>query len=139
MSTAALSHTITLHPEFHDLDPMGIVWHGHYLKYLEIARCALLQRYDYDYPQMRDSGYAWPIVEMHLKYVRPLNYKQPVAICATVVEWENRLKIKYRATDGATGHKLHEAHSVQVAVDIRTQEMCYVCPPILLRKLGVAG
>ena len=61
---------IELTPAFHDLDPMEVVWHGHYLKYLELARCALLQRYDYDYPQMRASGYAWPIVDLRSKYVR---------------------------------------------------------------------
>ena len=38
---------IELGPAFHDLDPMGVVWHGHYLKYLELARCALLQTFDY--------------------------------------------------------------------------------------------
>lgn len=136
-SVSPFSHTTTLHPEFHDLDPMGIVWHGNYPKYLEIARCALLQQFDYDYPQMRDSGYAWPIVEMHMKYVRSLQYRQRIHICASLVEWENRLKIKYRMTDADTGQRLHDAHTVQVAVDMRTQAMCFVCPPVLFERLGV--
>ena len=25
---------------FFDVDSMNVVWHGHYVKYLEIARCA---------------------------------------------------------------------------------------------------
>ena len=52
-----LVEEITLAPAFHDCDPMQVVWHGNYFKYFEIARCALLQRYDYDYPQMQESGY----------------------------------------------------------------------------------
>ncbi|VEB42441.1 acyl-CoA thioester hydrolase, YbgC/YbaW family [Chromobacterium violaceum] len=44
-----LSHVIELEPAFHDLDPMDVVWHGNYVKYLEIARCALLERFDYNY------------------------------------------------------------------------------------------
>ncbi len=48
-----LSHEIELSPAFHDLDPMDIVWHGNYAKYLEIARNALMAKFDYDYPQMR--------------------------------------------------------------------------------------
>ena len=64
------SATIELSPAFHDLDPMEVVWHGNYIKYLELARCALLQSFDYDYPQMRESGYLWPIVDLRTKYLR---------------------------------------------------------------------
>ncbi|GAA0842303.1 acyl-CoA thioesterase [Cupriavidus pauculus] len=132
-----LSHEISLTPAFHDLDPMDVVWHGNYLRYFEQARCALLQRIDYDYPQMRDSGYAWPIVDLRVKYVRPLHYGQTVVVRATFVEWENRLKIAYEVRDAATGERLTRGHSIQVAVDLRTREMQYVSPPVLLQRLGV--
>jgi len=133
-----LSHEITLSPAFHDLDPMDIVWHGHYVKYLELARCALLDRFDYNYPQMRDSGYAWPIVDMRLKYVRPVVFDQQIIIRSEVTEWESRLRIDYRIRDAKTGEKINQAHTIQVAVDMRSREMCYVCPPVLWEKLGVS-
>ncbi|AVY94237.1 MULTISPECIES: acyl-CoA thioesterase [Microvirgula] len=135
--TTELSHEIELTPAFHDLDPMEVVWHGNYVRYLEIARCALLARFDYDYPQMRASGYAWPVVDMRLKYVRPLVYGQRVRLRARIVEWENRLKIDYRMTDADSGEKLNEAWTIQVAVGLDSGEMCYVCPPVLWEKLGV--
>ncbi len=128
---------IELSPAFHDLDPMDIVWHGHYVKYLELARCALLSKFDYDYPQMRESGYAWPIVDMRLKYVRPASFGQKLRIRAEITEWENRLKIDYLITDAATGQKLNKAYTIQVAVEIASREMLYVCPPVLWQKLGV--
>lgn len=87
------SFEITLSAAFHDLDPMNVVWHGNYVRYFEQARCALLARYHYDYPAMRDSGYAWPVVDMRVKYVGPLTYGQSFIVRATIVEWENRLKI----------------------------------------------
>lgn len=134
-----LSHEIELSPAFHDLDPMDIVWHGNYVKYLEIARCALLQRLNYDVPQMRASGYAWPIVDMRLKYVRPIEYGQRVKVRAQIVEWENRLRIEYLISDAQTGRKLNSAWTIQVAVDMKTREMCFVCPPVLWQRLGVAA
>ncbi|WP_130391476.1 acyl-CoA thioesterase [Cupriavidus agavae] len=130
-------HAITLTPAFHDLDPMNVVWHGNYIRYFEVARCALLQQIDYDYPQMRDSGYAWPVVDLRVKYVRPLVYGQAVEIHATIVEWENRLKIEYEVRDVASGQRLTKGYSIQVAVDMNTQEMLYVSPPVLFEKLGV--
>lgn len=133
-----LGHEIEIVPAFHDLDLMEIVWHGHYVKYLELARCALLSRFGYDYPQMRDSGYAWPIVDMRLKYVRPATFAQKLTVRAEIVEWENRLKIEYLIRDSATGEKLNQAYTIQVAVDMSSREMLYVCPPILWERLGVS-
>lgn len=136
--TRERSAEIELSPAFHDLDPMEVVWHGHYFKYLELARCALLQGFDYDYPQMRASGYLWPVVDLRSKYVRPARYGQRLKVRATLVEWENRLKIDYLVTDAASGEVLTRATTVQVAVDAATGEMCFVSPPVLARKLGLA-
>ena len=138
MSTEFVAE-IELTPAFHDLDPMEVVWHGHYLKYLELARCALLQRYDYDYPQMRASGYLWPIVDMRTKYVRSARFGQRLKVRAQIVEWENRLKIDYLVSDAVTGEILTRAHSIQVAVDVKTGEMCFVSPPVLLQRLGIGA
>lgn len=132
-----LSHTIELEPAFHDLDPMDIVWHGHYVKYLELARCALLARFGYDYPQMRDSGYAWPIVDMRLKYVGMVSYGQRIRIRAEITEWENRLRIDYLMSDAVSGRRLNKAYTIQVAVSIATRQMEYVCPPVLWQRLGI--
>jgi acyl-CoA thioester hydrolase len=133
----SLVHEIEVTPAFFDIDVMEIVWHGHYVKYLEMARCALLSKFNYDYPQMRASGYAWPIVDMRLKYVRPATYGRPLIVRAEIVEWENRLRINYLLRDKESGAKLTTAHSIQVAVNMATREMCFVCPPVLWERLGV--
>src|ERR1700712_4622717 len=113
-----LSHEIGAGPPFFGIDMMDIVWHGHYVKYLELARCALLERFDYGYPQMRASGYGWPVVDLRLKYTRPAVFNQKLLVRAEIVEWENRLKIDYRIRDASTGAKIHAASSIQVAVDL---------------------
>lgn len=120
---------------FHDVDAMSIVWHGHYLKYLELARCELLRRLDYDYPSMHESGFLWPVVDCRLKYVRPARYAQRLRVKATLCEWENRLAIDYLILDAATGEKLTTARSIQVAVDMATGELQFVSPTILIEKL----
>lgn len=135
--TPDLSHEVEVVPAFYDIDPMEIVWHGHYVKYLEVARTALLGKFDYDYPRMRESGYAWPIVDLRVKYVRPAELGQRLLARAQVVEWENRLRIDYLIRDAATGRKLTQASTTQVAVDMATREMLYVCPPVLWERLGV--
>jgi len=120
---------------FHDLDPMEICWHGNYVRYFELVRTALLQRIDYDYPEMRESGYAWPVIELFIRYAQPLMYQQRLHLDARLVEWENRLKIAYEIRDAVTQKRLTHGHTVQVAVNIQTREMCFVSPDVLREKV----
>lgn len=66
---------------FFDVDTMHVVWHGHYVKYLEVARCALLDKIGHNYTHMLDSGYAWPVIDMQLRYVRGRCSARP-SMCA---------------------------------------------------------
>ena len=138
MTTPELSHEIEIVPAFHDIDSMDVVWHGHYVKYLELARCALLDKFDYGYSRMRESGYAWPIVDLRMKYSGPASFDQPLVVRAEIVEWESRLKMDYTIRDARTGKRIHRATSIQVAVDMATSQMQYVCPRVLWDRLGVA-
>jgi acyl-CoA thioester hydrolase len=130
-----LSATVEIEVPFHDVDAMNVAWHGQYLKYFELARCALLRRFDYDYPQMLASGYLWPIVECHVKYVRPAHYRQTLRVEATLLEYENRLRIGYLIRDAASGEKLTKGHTTMVAVHAATGELQFVSPPVVLANL----
>jgi acyl-CoA thioester hydrolase len=146
MSSAVLSRKkkpglwsaeVAMQVQFFDLDPMEVVWHGHYVKYLEVARCALLDAIDYNYPQMKASGYAWPIIDLQLRYVAPATFGQRLTLRADLVEWEQRLKIAYLIVDADSGKRLTRASTTQVAVEIGSGAMCFASPPILFEKLGV--
>jgi len=132
-----IKHEIDIEIPFHDVDMMEVVWHGHYVKYFEIARCALLDTIDYNYRQMRDSGYAWPVIDLRIRYAKPAIFGQIITVHAEIVEWENRLKINYQITDKLTGARLTKGYSIQVAIDSQTKAMCFESPRVLLEKLGV--
>ncbi|WP_339486982.1 acyl-CoA thioesterase [Pseudomonas sp. EL_65y_Pfl2_R95] len=117
---------------FFDVDMMEVVWHGHYVKYLEIARCALLEKIGHNYSQMRDAGFAWPIIDLQLRYIRGAVFGQKLIVRADLIEWENRLKIHYLISDAATGERMTRASSVQVAVEIASREMQLVSPRALV-------
>lgn len=131
------SYSIEITPAFHEIDILEVVWHGHYTKYFELAREALMEQYNYGYQGMRDSGYAWPIVDLSIRFSRPARYAQKLRITATLVEWENRLKINYRIYDLESNELLTKGHTMQVAMNIETRTMCFVSPNILFDKLGL--
>ncbi len=120
---------------FHDVDSARVAWHGNYPKYLEIARCKLLDKLHYGYEQMSESGFFWPVVDMHLRYIGPIRFQQEIEVTATLKEWENRLKIEYLISDVETGKRLTKGSTVQVAVRIDTGEMLLASPQVFLDKL----
>jgi len=132
---ALLTHVVEIEIPFHDCDPMNVVWHGNYPRYLEVARCELLRLFDYDYPQMHESGYAWPIVDMQIKYVASAVFTQKIKVAAYLKEYENRLRIDYVITDSLTNKRLTKASTTQVAVEVSSKEMQFESPTILFNKL----
>ena len=130
-----ISAEVLIKAQFYDLDPMQIVWHGNYVRFLEQARCALLDKIEYNYSEMLRSGYAWPVVDLRIKYVRPVRFGQQVRVTATMVEYESRIKIDYRIADLATGDVLTKAHTIQVAVDVASNEMCFGSPAALTDRV----
>lgn len=111
--------------------------HNQCAGWLEAARHALLAKFDYGEAQMQASGYAWPIVEMRMKYLAPFEADQPVRIRTRIVEWEHRLRIDYLISCAFSGRRLYRASTIQVAMDQASGRMCWVCPPVLWDKLGV--
>ncbi len=135
--TPDISAATEIEIPFHDVDAAQIAWHGHYVKYFEIARCQLLDKIDYNYRQMEASGYFWPVIDIRLRYARPARFQQRVRVLAQLAEWEHRLKIKYEISDVDSGQRLTRGYSVQVAVDATSGEMLLASPDILYRKLGI--
>jgi acyl-CoA thioester hydrolase len=135
MSTTIYTTSTDILVPFHDVDSMQVAWHGHYVKYLEVARCEFLDSIGYSYQAMSDSGYAWPVIDMRIKYIKPLHFGQRVRVQCSLREWEYRLKLEYLISDAQTGERLTKAYTIQVAVDMEKQAMCFESPAILLEKL----
>jgi acyl-CoA thioester hydrolase len=127
----AISAIIEATVAFHDIDIIGVMWHGHYLKYLENARWALMNQIGFGYDAMVASGFAWPIVEMHVKYVHAARLGDQLRVRASLVEWDNRLAVNYLVLR-ADGERLARAKSVQVAVDAHSGALQFTTPPPLL-------
>src|SRR5580698_5909170 len=90
-TNGVLHKSVDIEVPFFDVDSMDVVWHGHYVKYLEVARCALLDDIGHNYLQMKASGYAWPVIDLQLRYVQVARFGQRISVRADLVEWQNRL------------------------------------------------
>jgi len=128
---------VPIRVQFYDLDPLQIVWHGNYARFFEQARCALLDKINYNYAAMRESGYSWPVIDLHVRFLQPATFGQDILVRCDVVEWEHRLLLKYLIRDAASGLRLTKGTSTQVAVHLESGLMCLQSPPVLFERLGV--
>ena len=125
-----------LNVEFYDLDPMNVVWHGNYVKYLEAARCDMLNKLGYNYIDMRNDGFAYPVATIDMKYIKPCVFNQELKVVSSIEEIEPSLIIKYTIFDNKTGEKLFKAKTMQICVNINTKESVYEAPENLKKKLA---
>lgn len=135
MSEKSLKFVLHVRPSFHDCDPMGVVWHGSYIRFFERAREALFKTLDYDYHTMSETGFVWPVVDMRVKYKAPLLIDTEADVSCEIVEYENRLVLKYVVTD-ESGAVLTEALIKHMAYDLAKKESLFVSPRVLFEKLG---
>ena len=122
---------------FFDVDPMNVAWHGNYVKYMEIGRCALLDEIGYNYNAMVEDGFAFPVVEVRLKYIKPLVFDETATITSSILEYENCLKISYEIHN-EKGELATKAMSNQMVVKMANGESQFVCPPRFIECVKAA-
>jgi acyl-CoA thioester hydrolase len=131
------SHEITLKAPFFDLDPMQIVWHGHYLKYFDMARSELFDRLGIDLFSLYDrTRYAFPIIRSSVKHIYPLR-RGDVFVCrATVKDARSKIVVAFEIRLVKDGRVCARGSTEQVAVVGPEMEMVYTIPEEIRRALG---
>lgn len=95
-----------------ETDMMGIVYHGSYLPWFEVARTQLLREQGFPYRQLEADGYRIPVLDVAAKYLRPALYDDVLTIVASIREKPLlRIRIEYEVRRGdellATGQSSH--------------------------------
>jgi acyl-CoA thioester hydrolase len=131
----AIAAAVDVQVPFHDVDMAGVVWHGHYIKYLENARWAVMDRIGFGLDTMMRSGFLWPVVGLEVKYVRAARYGDHLRIQASLIEWDAKLVLNYLITDAKDGVRVGRAQTVQVAVEHETGTLQLVSPACLVERV----
>lgn len=87
--------TISHRVGFQECDPLGVVWHGRYLEWLEAARNALFGSIDLDIPQIRALGHRMYVVEAKCRYMAPLTYGDVAQITSWFGKSDALIKVSY--------------------------------------------
>ena len=117
---------------FHEVDSMGVVWHGHYAAYFEEARRAFGARHGVDYPEIAARGLMAPVVNLWVDYLAPVRLTDPVDVVARLFRSEGA-KLEFGYEIRCDGRLLAEGGTVQVFTS-PDGTLC-LAPPPFLREL----
>lgn len=111
-------HSLTV--RFNEVDSMGNVWHGNYVQYLENARENFGMKHHIDYLTIASYGYQVPVVDMSLKYKKPLRYGDSIRIVSTFIDTKAaKIIFRYEIFNETTGELCTTAETIQVFIDLK--------------------
>jgi acyl-CoA thioester hydrolase len=90
-------HETKVKVRYAETDQMGVVYHGNYAQYYEIARTECFEACSgMTYASMEANGVMLPILELQAKYLKPAFYNQVLTIKCFVRDLPSvRLKLDY--------------------------------------------
>jgi len=115
---------------FNEADPLGIVWHGHYIRYFEDGREAFGNIHGLGYLEVYKQGFVIPIVSVHCEFKRSLRYGDSVIVETKYIPCEAaKMKFDYRLFNAATNELVATGSSVQVFLEKESSTLQLTNPP----------
>lgn len=91
-----------------ETDQMGYVYYGNYAMYFEVARVEALRSIGFSYRVMEESGILMPVLESHIRYLRPGKYDDLLTIHTVIPEVPGvKIRFNYQVTN-SLGEQISE-------------------------------
>jgi acyl-CoA thioester hydrolase len=104
---------------FSEIDSMGVVWHGQYLKYFEDGREDFGNKFGISYMNFYSQGILVPIVKIDCNYKRPLVYGDTALVETRFVECEAaKTKFDYTIYNNRNHEIVATGSSIQVFMNL---------------------
>jgi acyl-CoA thioester hydrolase len=115
---------------FNEADPLGIVWHGHYIRYFEDGREAFGATHGLSYLDVYNKGFVIPIVNVQCDFKKSVRYGDRVIVETTYLPCEAaKMEFKYRLFNAATGELAATGCSTQVFLNKEGSVLQLTNPP----------
>jgi acyl-CoA thioester hydrolase len=126
--------SVELEVPFHDVDPLGVVWHGNYYKYLEVARTKMLTPLGLDGEELLETGHRFYVIESRCRHVFPLFYRDRFRVDAWIREYENRLFVSFEVHNLTKVRRSARAHTIMAVTDAQGNLMLEM-PGVLVSRI----
>ncbi len=126
--------SVEIEVPFRHVDPMGIVWHGHYYAYMEEARTRLLRGCGLDVGDLLGPRYFFFVIESKCRYIHPLHYGDRVRSTAWLRDVKRRIHIAYELTNLTRARRAARGYTMLATTD-RERNLLLETPDEIQRRL----
>lgn len=89
---------------YYETDRMGVVHHSNYIRYMEEARCDMLDKMDMPFEKLEENGITIPVLGVSCEYKYHTTFGDTILIDTTIKEYSGvRMTVKYEFKDKKTG------------------------------------
>ncbi|MCC8361276.1 acyl-CoA thioesterase [Salinimicrobium sediminilitoris] len=129
------SHFTYVKVRYAETDQMGVVYHGNYAQYLEIARIDWLDALGISYRKMEEEGVMLPVYELNLKFKKSAKFDDELKIVTRLKQKPGvRIAFEYEIFN-QHGELLTTAETTLIFMDVEKSKPIK-CPQYVLEKLG---
>jgi len=117
-----------------ETDQMGVVYHGNYATYFEVARTEWLRSLGVTYKNMEDSGIMLPVISLSFNFIKSAKYDDLLTI-SVFLKKSPLVKIEFDyEIVNQNKEKISTGNSVLAFINMETNKPTK-CPNYILEKL----
>lgn len=116
---------------YSDTDAYGVVWHGSYLRWLEMGRMGLCDMAGYTLSKLYDADITLPVVEVNVRYKSPAKLEEELLVVTTMKEYSKLSMTFEQKIYDAVSNKLHIEATVKVVAIHNDGALYRTFPPEL--------
>ena len=87
--------TVQIRVRYAETDQMNVVYYGNYAQYFEVGRVERIRQLGVVYKDIEASGVVMPVVEMHVRYLRPATYDDLLTVKTTIRELPENYRVEF--------------------------------------------
>lgn len=127
---------IKIEPRYAETDQMGVIYHGNYFTYFEVARTGFFKYFGYPYKLMEERGVMLPVVDVSCQYKKPIVYDDDIIIRTSIDTVKGiRIKMKYEVIRTTTEELLAIGSTTHAFVDLDLKPIRYKLLDEKLKKI----
>lgn len=97
---------------YYETDRMGIIHHSNYIRFLEEARCAWMEKFNLPMQKLEENGITIPTLEVNCKYKHHVTSGDIITIKPIVTEFNGvRMTLTYDVREENTGNTVIDAYT----------------------------
>lgn len=125
----------TIRVRYAETDKMGVVYHGNYAQYLEVARTDALRQVGLSYKSFEDNGVMMPVLSIQCKFLKSAYYDDELTIITTIKQLPKvRIHFHYEIYN-PSNELITKAEVELVCIDMETKKLI-TAPAVLTQALA---